>query len=84
MEDPPGAKHLPTLDYVKHVNGALLPLPVRETELEDIQTEQYLKKKQQDKDDEESKFEMVAQDTAAKAYDIDANPYEGLPWRNGK
>jgi hypothetical protein len=57
---------------------------VREEELADRQKEDYLNKKKENKEEEEKFPEYIAEDTEEDAYDPDANPYEGVPYRNGK
>ncbi len=84
MEDPEGAKHLPTLDYVEHHSGAILPLPVRESEMEERQDKVAKKKAKEDKETEDKQWELIAEDVAAKAFDPNADPYKGIKWRNGK
>jgi hypothetical protein len=84
MEEPDGAVHKPTIDYYRHPAGAILPLPVREKEVADRQREVYLQKKADDKEAEQQEKQLIADDTEAEAYDPDANPYEGIPYRNGK
>lgn len=81
-DDDPNAVHKPTIDYLKDIDGAILPLPVRESELEEQQIEQYKKKKKEDKTAEQLEWELIAADTAAKAYNPNINPYEDMEWRN--
>ena len=82
MEDPVGAVHKPTVDYYRHPSGTILPLPVREKEVSDRQREIYLQKKAEDKETEREEIELIRKDTEADAYDPDANPYEGIAYRN--
>lgn len=84
MEDPVGAVHRPTVDYYRHPTGTILPLPVRESEVAERQKEVYLLKKAEDKETEQQEIELIRRDTEADAYDPDANPYEGIAYRNGK
>jgi hypothetical protein len=84
MEEPDGAVHKPTIDYYRHPAGAILPLPVREKEVADRQREVYLQKKAEDKEAEQQEKQLIADDTEESAYDPDANPYDGIPYRNGK
>ena len=82
MEDPVGAVHKPTVDYYRHPSGTILPLPVREKEVSDRQREIYLQKKAEDKETEREEIELIRKDTEDEAYDPDANPYEGIAYRN--
>lgn len=82
MDDPSGAVHLPTLDYVVDSSGALLPLPVLEEEFEERQSKKSKKQAIEDKKAETEQWELIAEDTAAAAYDPEGNPYEGIAWRN--
>lgn len=82
MEDPVGAVHRPTVDYYRHPTGTILPLPVRESEVAERQKEVYLLKKAEDKETERQEIELIRRDTEADAYDPDANPYEGIAYRN--
>lgn len=82
MEDPVGAVHKPTVDYYRHPSGTILPLPVREQEVADRQRDIYLQKKAEDKEIEQQEIELIKKDTEADAYDPDANPYEGIAYRN--
>lgn len=82
MEDPVGAVHRPTVDYYRHPTGTILPLPVRESEVAERQKEVYLLKKAEDKETERQEIELIRRDTEADAYDPDANPYDGIAYRN--
>lgn len=82
MEDPVGAVHKPTVDYYRHPSGTILPLPVRESEVADRQREVYLQKKAEDKETERNEIKLIKLDTEQDAYDPDANPYEGIAYRN--
>jgi len=82
MEEPVGAVHKPTVDYYRHPSGTILPLPVRESEVAERQKEIYLQKKADDKEEEQEEIELIKKDTEEDAYDPDANPYEGVAYRN--